>query len=44
MALVIAVDTYPLGQLCNPKQTLTSVAVEKWRQAHIAAGNRFVVP
>jgi hypothetical protein len=44
MPFTIVLDSFPLGQLCNPRPTTVSVAIRQWKQAHEAIGNRFAVP
>jgi predicted nucleic acid-binding protein len=41
---VIVLDTGPLGLVTNPKLSSESVACAQWLQAHIAIGNRIVIP
>lgn len=37
-------DTGPLGLVTNPKLSSESTACAQWLQAHIAAGNRIIIP
>jgi predicted nucleic acid-binding protein len=41
---VIALDTGPLGLVTNPKLSPESAACAQWLQAHIATGNRVIIP
>lgn len=44
MSRVIVLDTGPLGLVTNPKLSSESAVCNKWLQAHIATGNRIIIP
>jgi len=41
---VIVLDTGPLGLVTNPKLSSESAVCTQWLQAHIATGNRVIIP
>ncbi len=44
MSRAIVLDTGPLGLVTNPKLSSESAACAQWLQAHIAIGNRIIIP
>lgn len=44
MSRVIVLDTGPLGLVTNPKLSSESAGCTQWLQAHIATGNRVIIP
>lgn len=44
MSRVIVLDTGPLGLVTNPKLFSESAVCARWFQAHIAEGNRVIIP
>lgn len=44
MNRIIVLDAGPLGLITNPKLSIESKACTQWLQAHIASGNRTMIP